>query len=112
MVCILTLNRIWLSDNDIQKKSGKSGICEAFFSKPKPSNTIGPRHGLSDPCMRALLSSHHELASVELVQQAGLSPTDQRQQWCLPWPPLNLSLWEQHNQPHVTTSCSVQSTLK
>jgi len=40
------------------------------------------------------------------VQQAGLSATDQRQQWRRPRPPLNMSLWEQHNQPRVPTSCS------
>lgn len=26
--------------------------------------------------------------------------------------PLNMSLWEQHNQPRVTTSCSVQTALE
>ncbi len=79
------------------------------FESPYPSN---PGMYCTRPSTHALLPSHHELASVELVQQAGLSSTDQRQQWCLPRPPLNMSLWEQHNQPHVTTSCSIRTTLE
>lgn len=53
-----------------------------MYKKNNPKTTYQSNPGVY--YMHTLLPSHHELPSVELVQQAGLSSTDQRQQWCLP----------------------------
>ncbi len=95
----------------VWQEAGTTATAIQYFllkSQPRSNPGIYSKR----PCTHTLLPSHHELGGLELVQQAGLSSTDQRQQWRLPWLPLNMSLWEQHNQPHVTTSCSIRTSLE
>lgn len=61
-------------------------------------------------CVCDLLPSHPPVWS--WCNRQACHPQIRGNNAAFPGLPLNMSLWEQHNQPRVTTSCSVQAALE